>query len=290
MCFFWGTTYLAIRISLESFPPLFIVSSRFLLSGLLMLAGSLAAKARVPRGRELLVTALNGVLILGVGNSCLTFAEQWIPSGLAALIITASPLWMVGLDALLPGGARLRAATLAGILVGGAGAVLLAAPHGLGQTGAGLVWAAFFLLQLASFSWSLGSIRQRRLQMQGSAHPIVSGAVQQLAAGLACLPLTLLERSAAFHWSLRGISAVLYLMMFGSIVGYSAYVYALSSELPVALVSIYNYVNPVVAVILGWLFYREPFGWTDACGMAVIFLGVAMVKRSSPALTAVEVD
>ncbi len=287
ICFFWGTTYLAIRIGLESFPPLAMVSARFLLSGSLMLAGALAARARLPRGRELLLTALNGVLILGVGNSCLTFAELWIPSGLAALIITASPLWMVGIDALLPGGERLRAAAMAGILVGGAGAVLLVAPRGVGQAGTALLWGAFFLLQLANFSWSLGSIRQRR--MQGLAHPIISGAVQQLAAGLACLPLVLLERGQPVHWQLRGIAAVLYLVVFGSIVGYSAYVYALD-KLPVALVSIYTYVNPIVAVFLGWLFYREPFGWTDAGGMAVIFLGVAVVKRYSPAPTAVEVD
>ena len=287
ICFFWGTTYLAIRIGLETFPPLTMVSARFLLSGSLMLAGALAAKAHLPRGKELLVTALNGVLILGVGNSCLTFAELWIPSGLAALIITASPLWMVGIDALLPGGERLRAPAMAGILVGGAGAVLLVTPRGIGQTGAGLLWGAFLLLQLANFSWCFGSIRQRR--MRGLAHPIVSGAVQQLAAGLACLPLVLLERGQPVHWSPRGVAAVLYLVVFGSIVGYSAYVYALS-KLPVALVSIYTYVNPIVAVFLGWLFYREPFGGTDAAGMAVIFLGVAMVKRYSPAPTAVEVD
>jgi drug/metabolite transporter (DMT)-like permease len=287
ICFFWGTTYLAIRIGLESFPPLVMVSSRFLLSGSLMLAGALAARARLPRGRELLLTALNGVLILGLGNSCLTFAELWIPSGLAALIITASPLWMVGIDAMLPGGEKLKAAALAGILVGGAGAVLLVAPRGIGQTGSALLWGAFFLLQLANFAWSFGSIRQRRLQ--GTVHPIVSGAVQQLAAGLACLPLVWLERGQPVHFNPRGVTAVLYLVMFGSIVGYSAYVYALS-KLPVALVSIYTYINPIVAVFLGWLFYREPFGWTDAAGMAVVFLGVAMVKRYSPVPTAVEVD
>jgi drug/metabolite transporter (DMT)-like permease len=287
VCFFWGTTYLGIRIGLESFPPLAMVSGRFLLSGSLMLAGAFAAKARLPRGRELLMTALNGVLILGVGNSCLTLAELWIPSGLAALIITTSPLWMVGIDALLPGGERLRAPVLAGILAGGGGAVLLVAPRGAGQAGSAALWGAFFLLQLANFCWSFGSIRQRR--MQALAHPVVSGAVQQLAAGLACMPLALLERGQAVHWNLRGVAAVLYLAAFGSIVGYSAYVYALD-KLPVALVSIYTYVNPIVAVWLGWLFYREPFGWTDAAGMAVVFLGVAMVKRYSPAPTAVEVD
>jgi drug/metabolite transporter (DMT)-like permease len=287
ICFFWGTTYLGIRIGLESFPPITMVSARFLLSGALMLAGTLAARARLPRGRELLVTALNGVLILGVGNSCLTIAELWIPSGLAALMITVSPLWMVGVDALLPGGERLHTPTIAGILVGGAGAVLLVAPRGAGVAGGARLWGAFLLLQIANFCWSFGSIRQRR--MRGRIHPIVSGAVQQLAAGLACLPFAWLERGQPIHWTARGTGAVLYLVVFGSIVGYSAYVYALD-KLPVALVSIYTYINPIVAVSLGWLFYREAFGWTDAAGMAVVFLGVAIVKRSSRAPTAVEVD
>lgn len=288
ICFFWGTTYLGIRIGLESFPPVTMVSVRFTLSGALMLAGALAARARLPRGRELLRTALNGVLILGVGNCCLTVAELWIPSGLAALIITTSPLWMVGIDAALPGGDRLRRPALVGILVGVLGAVLLVAPQAsAGLVAGGRVWAAFLLLQLASFSWSFGSITQRR--METTAHPIVNGAVQQLAAGLAFLPLSLVESRQPIHWNLGGVLAVVYLVIFGSIVGYSAYVYALS-KLPVALVSIYTYVNPIVAVFLGWLFYREPFGMIEAGGMAVIFLGVALVKRYSPAPTAVEVD
>ncbi|MCC7176573.1 MAG: EamA family transporter [Bryobacterales bacterium] len=288
VCVFWGTTYLGIRIALESFPPVAMVSARFTLSGAIMLAGALAARARLPVRRELRQTALNGVLILGVGNCCLTVAELWIPSGLAALIITTSPLWMVGIDALLPGGDRLRRPALAGILVGCLGAVLLVLPQaGAGGASGSLVWAVFLLLQCASLSWSYGSIRQRRIQ--ASAHPVVNGAVQQLAAGLAFMPLALLQRGASVHWNLKGVLAVLYLVVFGSIVGYSAYVYALN-KLPVALVSIYVYINPIVAVFLGWLFYREPFGAVEAAGMGVIFLGVALVKRYSPAPTAVEVD
>jgi drug/metabolite transporter (DMT)-like permease len=288
ICFFWGTTYLAIRMALESFPPLTMVSLRFIVSGSILLAAALAARARLPKGRELMQTAVNGILILGLGNSCLTIAELWIPSGLAALIITTSPLWMVGLDALLPGGDRLRRAALGGILLGGAGAVILVAPEArAGAVSGGRVWAAFFLLQLANFAWSLGSIRQRR--MPAGAHPIVSGGVQQLAAGLAAAPLALLERGRPVVWDLKGIGAILYLVVFGSIVGYSAYIYAMD-KLPVALVSTYTYINPIVALWLGWLFYREPFGVWQAAGMLVIFVGVAVVKRFSAAPTAAEVD
>lgn len=278
ICFFWGTTYLAIRMSLEAIPPMVLVSGRFILSGSLMLAAALLTRARLPRGRELGATAWNGVLILGIGNSCLTVAELWIPSGVAALIVTTSPFWMVGLDAVLPGGQRLRAATLAGIGIGCAGAVLLIAPQATSVAAKNArLWWAFALLQFANFSWSFGSIRQIRLETQS--HPIVNGAVQQLAAGLAFLPFGLFQLGS-LSWQPRAWLAALYLVVFGSIVGYSAYVYALE-HLPVALVSIYTYVNPIVAVWLGWLFYREPFGRMELVGMLVIFAGVAVVKRFS---------
>jgi drug/metabolite transporter (DMT)-like permease len=287
VCFFWGTTYIAIRMSLEAIPPVVLVSGRFIVSGGLMLAGALAARARLPRGRELWATALNGVVILGIGNTCLSVAELWIPSGMAALIITTSPFWMVGLDALVPGGSRLRMPTVAGILVGGAGAALLMAPQTLHARAGERLWAAFLVLQLANFCWCYGSLRQLRLPTKAS--PIVNGAVQQLAAGLACLPFAIFHSGPPVVWQPRAFAAALYLVIFGSIVGYSAYVYALD-HLPVALVSLYTYVNPVVAVFLGWLFYREPFGLVELAGMAVIFLGVAIVKRYTHQLTAPEMD
>jgi drug/metabolite transporter (DMT)-like permease len=287
ICFFWGTTYLAIRMSIEAIPPVMLVSGRFTAAGALMLAVSLAIRARLPRGRELWGTALNGVLVLGVGNTCLCIAELWIPSGLAALMITISPFWMVGLDALMPDGSRLRMATVTGILVGGAGAALLVAPHAMNINAGQHLWPAFLLLQIANFSWSFGSLRQLRLETK--AHPIMNGAVQQLAAGLACLPFALFHSGPPVVWQPRAFAAALYLVLFGSIVGYSAYVYALNN-LPVALVSLYNYVNPIVAVSLGWLFYREPFGRIEMAGMAVIFLGVAIVKRYTPGPTAPEHD
>jgi drug/metabolite transporter (DMT)-like permease len=287
ICFFWGTTYIAIRMSIEAIPPVVLVSGRFTMSGALMLAGALAVRARLPRGRELWTTALNGVLILGVGNTCLSIAELWIPSGMAALIITTSPFWMVGFDALLPGGSRLRMPTVAGILVGGAGAALLVAPQAMNAHAGERLWPAFLLLQLANFCWCYGSLRQLRLPTKAS--PIVNGAVQQLAAGLACLPFALFHSGPPVVWQPRALAAALYLVIFGSIVGYSAYVYALD-HLPVALVSLYTYVNPIVAVFLGWLFYREPFGRIEMAGMAVIFLGVAIVKRYTHGPTAPELD
>ncbi len=275
VCFFWGTTYLGIRMSLESFPPMLLVASRFLLSGSILLAFALARGSHIPRGRDLRIACISGVLILGVGNSMLVLAELLMASGMAGLILTSSPFWMVGIEAALPGGERLHLPTLAGMGVGLAGAAMLFQPDAATHHFNRNLLFGLLLLQVGMASWSFGSIYQRR--NAGKAHPIVAGAVQQLAAGVAMTPFALAIPEHPVHWSLRGAVAILYLVCFGSIVGYSAYVYALD-RLPVAIVSVYPYINAVVAVTLGWLFYREPFGLREAVAMAVIFAGVAVVK------------
>jgi len=278
VCFFWGTTYLGIRMSLETFPPYVLIATRFILSGVIMTAGALARGARLPRGRDLWKAGLSGILILSIGNGCLTFAELKIASGLASLIITLSPFWLVGIEAMAPRGERLHLPTILGMIVGFAGAALLVS-GGIGSGGfSRTALSGFLILQLGMISWSAGSIYQRK--QQTDAHPIVIGAVQQVFGGLAALPLAVFASSHHLAWSVRGVSALFYLVTFGSIVGYSAYVYALD-RLPVAVVSIYPYANSVVAVVLGWLFYREPFGARDAVAMLVIFGGVAVVKWQS---------
>jgi drug/metabolite transporter (DMT)-like permease len=278
VCAFWGTTFLAIRMSLESFPPLVLVSLRYVLSGGIMMGFAVARGAYIPRGSELRAACLAGFLTLGIGNGGLGFAEVLIPSGVASLIVTIQPFWMVGLEALLPGGARLHAPTIGGMAVGLAGAALLFAPDAGAHFDRNLI-DGFLILQVALAAWAFGSIYQ--LRKAGQAHPIIAGAVQQLAAGLILAPFALLIPQPPIHLTPRGVGALLYLVMFGSIVGYSAYVYAMD-RLPVAVVSVYTYLNAVVAVALGWLVYREPFGWRETLAMAVIFAGVAIVKRFSP--------
>ena len=276
-------------MSLESFPPYVLTSTRFIISGSIMIAGALARGERLPRGKDLWKAGLSGILILSIGNGCLTFAELRIPSGLASLIITLSPFWLVGIEAMAPGGERLHIPTILGMIVGFAGATLLLS-GGIGSGGfSRAALGGFLLLQIGMVSWSAGSIYQRRQEVDS--HPIVIGAIQQLFAGLAVLPFAVFASSHQIAWSVRGVSALFYLVIFGSIVGYSAYAYALD-RLPVAVVSIYPYVNSLVAVALGWLFYREPFGTREAAAMLVIFTGVAVVKWQSgkSALAKMEVE
>ena len=276
VCFFWGTTYLGIRMSLESFAPLELVCVRYMISGALLVLFAIAKGAYLPRGRELGAVCFSGFLTLGIGNGALVFSELLIPSGIAGLIITISPFWMVGAEALLPGGERLHLPTIGGMVVGLLGAALLFAPdqgtHAIDRN----LLNGFLILQVGMAGWSFGSIYQRR--NSGKAHPVIAGGMQQLAAGLILAPFAIAIPGHPVHWSTRGVTALLYLVFFGSIVGYSAYVYAMD-RLPVAIVSVYPYVNAIVAVALGWLFYREPFGLREAIAMVIIFASVGVVKR-----------
>jgi drug/metabolite transporter (DMT)-like permease len=274
---FWGTTYLGIRISLEALPPLYLIAIRYTISGSIMLIGAKIAGVHLPTGSELRQTALCGIISIGIGNGCLAIAEQSIPSGLAALFITTAPFWMIGIDALLPHGAKPRGATLRGLLVGLAGVAYLILPTTIHEGFGGRTLIGFGILQIGNAGWILGALLQRRVPTR--AHPFVAGAVQQLATGLTMfIPAAIFEKMP-HSIPLRPGLAVVYLVFFGSIVGYSSFVYSMA-RLPVAMVSIYTYVNPVVAVFLGWLFFREPFGTRELTAMLVIFFGIALVKWS----------
>jgi len=273
--FFWGTTYLGIRISIETLPPAFVVCVRFLLSGSILLALAKLKGAHLPRGRELWTACLCGVLILGIGNASAVYAEQMIPSGLASLFVTILPFWMVGFEAMM-GGEPLHGPTIVGMLIGFGGTALLLLP-GAGAAGYSTL-LGFLILQTGGAGWALGSLYQRK--QPSRSHPIVTGAVQQLAAGMAYIPVVLFVPEGPIVFSQRSVLALLYLVMFGSIIGYSAYIFAMD-RLPVSIVSVYPYFNALVAMWLGWLFFREPFGLREWIAMLVIFTGVGIVKWQS---------
>ena len=277
ICFFWGTVYLGIRIAIEYFPPMILMGGRFFVAGVVTLLVAAAFKARMPSSREFLVSSLYGVITLGLGIGTLAFAMQWIPSGLAAMLTTTSPFWMVGVEALMPGGERPNLPTMGGISVGLVGTLLLVTPGAIQQGLGGAVMTSFLVLQLGCAGFAVGSILERRHST--TTHPVINGAVQELATGLVFLVPAMFMHQPVI-WSWRGAWAVLYLIVFGGIVGYSSYLYAMK-HLPVSLVSIYTYINPVVAVILGSLLYGESFHGTDFVAVAVILAGVLIVKRYS---------
>jgi drug/metabolite transporter (DMT)-like permease len=278
VCFFWGTVYLGFRIAVEDFGVPILMGVRFFSAGAVTLLVARAVKAKMPSAREFLATAFYGIIILGLGIGTLAFAVQWIPSGLVAILNTTSPFWMVGIEALLPGGDRPNLPTIGGMLVGLAGTLLLVAPDALQQGLGGAIVFSFLILQLGCGGFALGSILERRHAT--TTHPIVSGAVQELATGFVFLIPALVLPHNPVHWTGRGMLAILYLIVFGGIVAYSSYLYAMK-HLPVSLVSIFTYVNPVVALVVGSLVYGEGLKARYVGSMAIIFAGVLIVNRYS---------
>ncbi len=280
VCFFWGTTYLAIRISLETLPPALMLGIRYVLSGGALLVGAKVAGMPIPRGRELWLTALCGVIGIGSGNGFLALAELRIPSGTAALFYTTAPFWMVGIDAFLPQGKKPLLATILGLFVGLFGVAYMIYPAAIHEGMHGNTWPGFLLIQLSAAGWSLGSLLQKRVHSH--APPFITGAVQQFAMGVASLSFGAVFEKMPAVVGTRATLALLYLVIFGSIVGYSAFIYVVKN-LPVAIASIYYFVNPVVAVVLGWLFFREPFGVRSAIAMLIVFAGIGIVRWSERA-------
>lgn len=278
--FFWGTTYLAIRIGLETLPPTLLAGMRFITAGtvlFLFLRGW--RKERLPVGREWLHQAVVGLLLLGVGNGLVVWAEVWIPSGMAALMVATSPFWVAGFERLRSDGERIGLRALAGMLIGFAGLILLVAPGLFGATLGVSYLLGMLAIQIGCASWSGGSVYAKHHQAKVA--PLMGAAVQMLCAGVALLLLgTILGDWRVVHFSARSLAALGYLTVFGSIVAYGSYTYAVQ-KLPLSIVSTYSYVNPVIAVLLGWLVLAEPLGWRVITAMLIILGGVALVKTAA---------
>jgi drug/metabolite transporter (DMT)-like permease len=285
--FFWGTTYLAIRVGLETLPPMLLAAMRFLVAGTVLFAFMRGwRRERLPVGREWLDQALVGLMLLGVGNGLVVWAELWIPSGMAALLVATSPFWVVGFERLRSDGERVRLRALTGMIIGFGGLLLLVAPGLYGATLGVHYLLGMVATQVACASWSGGSVYAKHHQTKLS--PLMGAAVQMLFAGSAMALLGLaLGEWRGLHFSPRSLAALAYLIVFGSIVAYGSYTYVVQ-KLPLSIVSTYSYVNPVIAVLLGWLVLGEELGWRMILAMVVILAGVALVKTSGQKRSAAE--
>ncbi len=281
VCLIWGTTYLAIRIAIESIPPLVMAGARWVIAAVVLLAVLRARGVRVLPLAAWPSLAVLGILLLGFGNGAVVWAEQTIPSGLTAVLVSIVPFWMVGLETLVPGGDRLTARRGAGLLVGFAGVLLLVWPELGGGASRRLPLGGLITTQLACAGWAAGSsyARRRSRQEPAGGHRLAASALQMLFGGLVLLMAGLLigERPG-LSITARSAGAVLYLIVFGSIGAYSAYMYALH-HLPVATVSLYVYVNTLIAVVLGTLVLDEPFSWRIGAAAAIVLAGVALVRN-----------
>ncbi len=282
VCIVWGTTYFAIRICLETMPPMLMGGLRWVLAGTLLAAYVIARGDRLPGPSRWGGLALLGFLMLGLGNGGVVVAEQWVASGLAAVIVASNPFWMAAVEAALPDGERLRRKVVAGLIIGFSGIVVLvwpdltlraAARHGF--------LAGVVALQIASIGWSLGSAYSRRHTRQENVLGMTAG--QMLAGGLMLLVAGTI-RGEWSHLSLTTATTagLVYLSTVGAVGGLVAYNYALR-HLPVSFVSLYAYINPVIAVALGVLLLHETFDSRMVVAGALVFGGVAVVRwRGGP--------
>jgi drug/metabolite transporter (DMT)-like permease len=279
----WGSTYLAIRIMVETMPPLLGAGVRFAVAGAILwaflrLRGG-AERVRLTRG-QVAGTALAGTLLCFGGNGLVTVAEQEVPSGLAALIIGAVPLWVVLMR--VGEGDRPQRGTLAGVLVGFVGLAVLVLPGD--RPGDAPLWGVL-LIVVASISWAAGSFYSKRMDLPSDG--LVSTAFQMLLGGAGMIVVGLAVGEAGdvdlSEFSARSLGAFAYLITFGSLLAYSAYTWLLR-EAPISTVATYAYVNPVIAVVLGALVLSEEVTAAVVAGAGAIVLSVAtVVRREAPA-------
>ncbi len=278
ICVLWGTTYLFIRIGVESIPPMLFAGFRWVVAGSILITILKISGKQLPKKSDLIHIAIIGIALLGFGNGLVVVGEQYVESGLAALLITTVPFWMVGVESFLPKGPKLNWMTISGLVVGSLGVGLI--------FGGDLkyIFETKYLIGVLSIlgavvSWSLGSVYSKYKKV--SVHPLMSASVQMLIAGSLQIILgSVMGEFSVLHFTQSGIMSLAYLVVFGSIFGYGSYIYAIE-HLPLSLVSTYAYVNPIIALVLGWIFLNEQLTVFTIIAAVVIIIGVVLVKIGS---------
>lgn len=273
----WSSTYLAIRFAVENIPPFYMAAARFLIAGSLLFAWRMIRRDDLPGKPEWRSAAIIGLFLLVGGNGGVVWAEQRIPSGIAALIVGSAPLFMVVLEAVISREKRPRFLELVGVLIGFVGITVLVNPFS--STGEGRHdLAATLVILMSAFFWAVGSVYSRRARLPGS--PLLGTSMEMLAGGLGLFILgTLFGEYRGLHLSAfpaRSLWSLLYLIIFGSLVGFATYTWLLRVA-PISLVSTYAYVNPILAIVLGNILAREPINGRVFSSALIILGSVALI-------------
>ena len=274
--FIWGSTYLFIRFAIETVPPFLVGGIRFLLAGAVMYAWLRIRGAARPKLAEWRSAFIIGPLMMTGGNGGIVWSEQFVSSGVVALVVAIVPLWMLLLS-WMRGGARPSGREWLGVATGLVGVALLVSTDSNPGQG-GLSPLALLVMIFSTLSWSVGSLIARDAPLPAS--PLLASAMEMLAGGVGMLAIALLRgeyaQLAVSAVSLRSAFSIAYLALFGSIIAFSAYKWLLNKTTPAA-VGTYAFVNPVVAVVLGWAFAAEPLGTRTVIAMCVIVGAVVMI-------------
>jgi len=277
----WGSTYLAIRFAVESMPPFLMAGVRFLIAGVILFVWRRLTGDIRPLKIEWRSAAIVGGLLLIGGNGNVVWAEQHVASGIAALIVGSAPLWMVAIDAIRPGGKKANLQTWAGVIIGFIGILVLINPLAMLRNPQQFNTLGILSLLLGAFLWALGSLYSRNATLPSS--PLLGTGMEMLVGGVGLFILgTFTGEWAQVNLSTisaRSIWGLLYLIIFGSLVGYSAYTWLLRNA-PTPLVSTYAYVNPMVAILLGAIFAGETLTPRIVIAALIVVSSVALINTA----------
>ncbi len=274
---FWGTTFFAIRVGVETFPPFLMAGFRHSIGGILICAFFYLKGYKLPPARDLKVFAINGLLMLAFGNGLVTWAEQYVNSGLAALICSLTPIWIIAVNSVSGQKEKLNLMIVLGILLCLLGQFLLF-KDSLRDFADPNYAIGIISILIANIAWAIGTVYSKNHRTE--THPLFGAGIQMVCGGL-ILDLVGTGRGewSNFHPSTEAIWALVYLIIFGSIIAYGAYMYVLK-QLPATIISTYAYVNTVVAVFLGWLWLDEPLNALIWTAVVLTISGVYLVNRS----------
>lgn len=274
----WGSTYLGMKIATEVVPPFLLSAFRFLVAGTIMVCIGWRSEKQLPTRKQFLSAAFVGLMLIGIGNSTTALAVHYMPSGLVALIVAAIPVWFIGLDWAFFSKQRPTLMTVTGILIGLAGLFLLFNPFSADHSRVYPLWP-LIVLAAGMACWTLGSLSVPRLSMPA---PMTSAGLQMLTGAVFCFLVSSVTEDDAWrtlhHLNTRTISAYLYLVFMGSLVGFTSYSW-LTRNAPPRLLSTYAYVNPVVALFLGWAIGHESLSTRTLTACAIVIGGVILMTR-----------
>lgn len=286
---FWGGTYLAMKFAIETMPPFLMAGIRFITAGAIMYVWQAAKGVERPRLIHWKNAAIVGGLLLLGGNGGVVWAEKVVPSGIAAIIVATVPLWMALLGWLWQGGNRPAGLVSLGLALGFIGITLLVKSSETEVTNVSSQWIGYIILLAASISWAAGSLYSRVAKLPSA--PFMAISLQMLTGGMLCLVFGLLsgewEQLHLLQISMRSALSLSYLIIFGSIIGFSAYIWLLKAANP-TVVSTYAYVNPIVAVILGWALAGERMTTQDGMAAFVIVLAVIIITIANSRKSAIK--
>jgi drug/metabolite transporter (DMT)-like permease len=276
VCILWGTTYLALRVGVTQFPPFLFSSIRFLMAGPILVVIMLVLGKRIPTGKVLRDQAVGGLLMCTLGVSIVGWAEVNVSSGVAAVICSMMPIWTILINLFANKEERPTPLIIFGLLLGLSGILLIFSEH-LIEFYNPAYTNSIIAIFLANLSWAIGTVWMKK--RSNGTNPFMNAGLQMLFGGIFLIPLSLLfDDYATIKWTTEIVFSLSYLMLIGSVAAYACYFYAIG-KLPMTIVSLYAYVNPVIAVILGWVILNEKLNARILIAIVVTLLGIYLVNR-----------